>query len=147
MRVVVRRRNGAVHFVAETGSGGRVPIDGSPAVGGAGLGARPMELLLSALGGCTGIDVVGILAKQRQAVDDLTVTVEGERAPGEPAVFTRIHVHFEVSGPADERAVARAVELSMDRYCSVARTLEQTAEIGYSHALVPATTLSGEVPA
>jgi putative redox protein len=147
MRVVVRRRNDAVHFVAETGSGGRVPIDGSPGVGGAGLGARPMELLLSALGGCAGIDVLGILVKQRQTVDDLTVTVEGERPPGEPAVFTRIHVHFEVSGPEDERAVVRAVELSMDKYCSVARTLEHTAEIGYSHALVRATATSGEAPA
>ena len=73
MRAVVRRRNDGVHFVAETDSGGRVPIDGSPAIGGQGLGARPMELLLSALGGCAGIDVVGILAKQRQPVDDLVV--------------------------------------------------------------------------
>jgi putative redox protein len=147
MRVVLRRRNAAVHFVAETGSGGRVPIDGSPAIGGEGLGARPMELLLSALGGCAGIDVVGILAKQRQSVDDLVVTVEGERAPGEPSLFTRIHVHFEVTGPADERAVARAVELSMDKYCSVARTLEPTAEIGYSHALAGVAGASGEIQA
>jgi putative redox protein len=147
MRVVVRRRNDAVHFVAETGSGGRVLIDGAPAVGGEGLGARPMELLLSALGGCAAIDVVGILVKQRQAVDDLSVTVEGDRSEGEPALFTRIHVHFEVSGPGDERAVARAVELSMDKYCSVARALEHTAEIDYSHALVPATATPGKAPA
>lgn len=147
MRVVVRRRNDAVHFVAETGSGGHVPIDGAPAVGGEGLGARPMELLLSALGGCAAIDVVGILVKQRQTVDDLSVTVEGERSEGEPALFTRIHVHFEVSGPAHERAVARAVELSMDKYCSVARTLEHTAEIDYSYALGPATATPGKAPA
>jgi len=146
LRAVVRRRNGAVHFVAETGSGGIVPIDGSPAVGGLGLGARPMELLLSALGGCAGIDVVGILAKQRQPVDDLTVTVEGERGPGEPAVFTRIHVHFAVRGPADERTVARAVQLSMEKYCSVARTLEHTAAIEYGHTLEPAAA-SGGAPA
>jgi putative redox protein len=146
LRAVVRRRNGAVHFVAETGSGGLVPIDGSPAVGGEGLGARPMELLLSALGGCAGIDVVGILTKQRQPIDDLTVTVEGERAPGEPAVFTRIHVHFAVSGPVDERAVARAVELAMEKYCSVARTLERTAAIAHSYVLEPAAA-AGEAPA
>lgn len=139
VRAVVRRRNDAVHFVAETGSGARVPIDGSPAVGGQGLGARPMELLVSALGGCSGIDVVGILAKQRQRVDDLTVTVEGERGPGEPAVFTRIRVHFAVRGPTDERAVARAVQLSMDKYCSVTRTLEHTAAIEYGYTLEPAT--------
>jgi putative redox protein len=146
LRAVVRRRNGAVHFVAETGSGGRVPIDGSPAVGGEGLGARPMELLLSALGGCAGIDVVGILTKQRQPIDDLAVTVEGERAPGEPAVFTRIHVHFAVSGPGDERAVARAVELAMEKYCSVARTLERTAAIAHSYTLERAAA-AGEAPA
>jgi len=146
LRAVVRRRNGAVHFVAETGSGGLVPIDGSPVVGGEGLGARPMELLLSALGGCAGIDVVGILTKQRQPIEDLAVTVEGERAPGEPAVFTRIHVHFTVSGPVDERAVARAVELAMEKYCSVARTLEHTAAIAHSYALEPAAA-AGEAPA
>ena len=147
MRAVVRRRNGAVHFVAETDSGGRVPIDGSPAVGGQGLGARPMELLLSALGGCAGIDVVGILAKQRQSVEDLVVTVDGERTPGEPSVFTRIHVHFAVTGPTDEAAVHRAVELSMEKYCSVARVLEHTADISHSHAVVPLTVAPGGAPA
>ena len=139
MRAVVRRQNGAVHFVAETDSGGRVPIDGSAAVGGQGLGARPMEVLLSALGGCAGIDVVGILGKQRQAVDELVVTVEGERSPGEPSLFTRIHVHYAVSGPTDDGAVERAVALSMDKYCSVARILEHTATISYTHAVVPLT--------
>lgn len=138
LRAVVRRRNSAVHFVAETGSGGVVPIDGAPAVGGQGLGARPMELLLVALGGCAGIDVAGILVKQRQAVEDLAVTVEGERTSGEPSVFSRIHVHFAVAGPADETAVQRAVELSMAKYCSVARVLERTAAITYSQALAPA---------
>lgn len=147
MRAVVRRRNGAVHFVAETESGGRVPIDGSPAVGGQGLGARPMELLLSALGGCAGIDVVGILAKQRQPVEDLVVTVDGERTPGEPSVFTRIHVHFAVTGPGDESAVERAVDLSMEKYCSVARVLERTAVISHSHAVIPLTAAPGGAPA
>ena len=138
MRAVVRRRNGAVHFVAETGNGGVVPIDGAPAIGGQGLGARPMELLLSALGGCAGIDVVGILAKQRQELDHLTVTVEGEREAGEPSVFTRIHVHFSATGQVDEAALRRAVELSMEKYCSVARVVERTAGITYTQAIVPA---------
>lgn len=138
MRAVLRRRNDGVHFVAETDGGGRVPIDGSPAVGGQGLGARPMELLLAALGGCSGIDVVGLLGKQRQRVDDLTITVEGERAPGEPAVFTAIRVHFAVRGPSDERAVARAVALSMEKYCSVARVLEASAAISHTYTVEPA---------
>jgi putative redox protein len=142
MRAVVRRRNGAVHFVAETGNGGVVAIDGAPAIGGQGLGARPMELLLSALGGCAGIDVVGILAKQRQELDDLTVTVEGERGAGEPSVFTRIHVHFSATGQVDEAALRRAVELSMEKYCSVARVIERTAEITYTQAIVSAAAIA-----
>jgi putative redox protein len=137
MRAVIRRRNGAVHFVAETGNGGVVPIDGAPSIGGQGLGARPMELLLSALGACAGIDVVGILAKQRQELDDLTVTVEGERGAGEPSVFTRIHVHFSATGQVDEAALRRAVELSMEKYCSVARVVERTAAITYTQAIAP----------
>ena len=136
MRVVVRRANAAVHFVAETAGGAQVSIDGAPAIGGQGLGARPMELLLAGLGGCSAIDVVGILAKQRQRVDDITVAVEGQRAGGEPSLFERIHVHFTVRGPGDAAAVARAIALSMDKYCSVARVLEQTASITYSHDLI-----------
>jgi putative redox protein len=135
MRAVVRRANAAVHFVAETESGGRVSIDGAPAIGGLGLGARPMELLLAGLGSCSAIDVVGILAKQRQVVEDISVAVEGERAAGEPAVFDRIHLHFSVRGPVDATALARAVALSMDKYCSVARVLERSAAITYSHEL------------
>ena len=82
--------------------------------------------------------MIGILGKQRQTVEDFTVAVEGERAPGEPSVFSRIHVHFTVHGPADAGTVTRAVALSMDKYCSVARVLEQTATITYSHELEPA---------
>jgi putative redox protein len=71
-------------------------------------------------------------------VEDVTVAVEGERAPGEPSLFTRIHLHFVVRGPADQQAVARAVALSMDKYCSVARVLEPTAAITYTHDAEPA---------
>ncbi len=138
MRVVLRRANEAVHFLAEAGSGGQVPIDGAPSIGGQGLGARPMELLLAGLGGCGAMDVIGILARQRQTVEGLTVAVEAERAPGEPSVFTRIHVHFTVRGPADPQAVARAVALSMDKYCSAARVLEHTAAISHSYEVEPA---------
>lgn len=136
MRVTLERQNDAVHFVARTEAGGVVPIDGSPAVGGQGLGARPMELLLAGLGGCSGIDVIGILAKQREPVTGMTVTVEGEReADREPSLFRQIHVHFVVRGPREEANVARAVELSMAKYCSVARVLEKCATISWSHAL------------
>jgi putative redox protein len=136
MRVILERQNDAVHFVAKTDGGGIVAIDGSPAVGGRGLGARPMELVLTGLGACSGIDVVTILGKQREPVTGMTITVEGEREQGkEPSLFTKVHVHFTVRGPTDEAKVARAVALSMGKYCSVARILEKTATISWSHAL------------
>jgi putative redox protein len=141
MRVTLERQNDAVHFVARTDGGGIVPIDGSPTVGGLGLGARPMELLLAGLGGCSGVDLVGILKKQREAVTGITITVEGEREEGkDPSLFKRIHVHFAIRGAREESNVARAVELSMAKYCSVARILERSATISWSHVLedVPA---------
>jgi putative redox protein len=136
MRVTLNRQNRAVHFEAVTDTGGRVPIDGAPAVGGQGLGARPMELLLAGIGGCSGIDIVSILAKMRQPLEDLVITVDAEREEGrEPALFTSIHVHFAVTGPCDPERVAHAVQLSMEKYCSVARILEHTAKITWSHSL------------
>lgn len=143
MRVTLNRKNTAVHFEAVTDTGGRVPIDGAPAVGGQGLGARPMELLLAGIGGCSGIDVVSILAKMRQPLEDVVITVEAKREEGqEPALFTTIHVHFAVTGACDPGHVARAVQLSMEKYCSVARILERTAKITWSHSLNGAPGLS-----
>lgn len=139
MRIVLERRNRAVHFVATTESGATVAIDGAPAIGGQGLGARPMELVLTALGACSGIDVATILGKQRQEVDALRVTVDGEREPGkEPSLFRSIAVRFEVTGPCDPGKLAQAVNLSMEKYCSVARILEPTAALSWSHAVLPA---------
>jgi putative redox protein len=140
MRVTLERQNDAVHFVARTEGGGVVPIDGAPAVGGQGLGARPMELLLAGLGGCSGIDVISILQKQREIVTGVTITVDAEREQGkEPSLFKTVHVHFAVRGPRDEAHLSRAVELSMSKYCSVARILEPTATVTWSHTLEGAT--------
>lgn len=139
MRVVLERRNQAVHFVATTESGATVAIDGAPAIGGQGLGARPMELVLTALGACSGIDVATILGKQRQEVEAIRVTVDGEREPGkEPSLFRSIVVRFEVTGRCDPDKLAQAVNLSMEKYCSVARILEPTAALSWSHAVLPA---------
>lgn len=136
MRVILHRQNAAVHFVATTESGHTVSIDGSPGVGGEDLGARPSELLLAALGGCSGIDVSSILAKQRQPADALTVTVDGEREQvDEVSLLRAIHVHFDVTGNCQDAKVARAVELSMRTYCSVARILERTATITHSYTI------------
>lgn len=115
-----------VMFVVESGSGHAVVVDGAPEYGGRNLGPRPMELLLMGLGGCTSFDVVTILKKARQAVTSCEAELSAERADAVPAVFTRIHVHFVVTGRAlKEAQVKKAVELSADKYCSASIMLGQ----------------------
>ncbi|RMG54647.1 MAG: OsmC family protein [Gammaproteobacteria bacterium] len=117
-------------FVGESGSGHSVVMDGAPDLGGRNLGIRPMEMLLLGLGGCTSFDVVLILKKMKQDITDCEVEIEAERAESEPKVFTRIHVHFIVTGRGlDEKRVARAVNLSAEKYCSASIMLGKTAEI------------------
>jgi putative redox protein len=100
-------------------------------------GPGPMELLLVALGGCTGADVVSILKKKRQQLTALEMRVEGERAPEPPMVWTRLKVHYRLVGKSlDPRAVEHALELSRTKYCSVAATLARTASIEWSHTIV-----------
>lgn len=106
-------------FVAESGSGHAVVIDGPPEGGGRNLGVRPMELVLMGVGACTAYDVVHILRKSRQPVERCVAELEAERAESEPKVFTKIHVHFRVTGRGlSEQAVKRAVDLSAEKYCS-----------------------------
>lgn len=106
-------------FVAESGSGHAVVLDGPPDGGGRNIGLRPMEMLLLGVGGCSAYDVVSILEKSRQQVSDCRVELSAERADAIPAVFTRIHLHFVVSGQdLNPKQVERAVQLSAERYCS-----------------------------
>ncbi len=106
-------------FVAESGSGHAVVVDGPPELGGRNVGARPMELLLMGLGACSSVDVVMILKKGRQPVTDCVCELKAERAEVEPKVFTAIHLHFVVSGKGLNTAqVERAVQLSAEKYCS-----------------------------
>jgi putative redox protein len=126
-------------FVAETGSGHMVSMDGAPDGGGRNLAPRPMETLLAGAGGCTAYDVVLILKRGRHAVSGCQVKLQAERAAQDPKVFTRIHLHFVVSGrglPA--AAVQRAIELSHERYCSATIMLGKTAEVTTSHEIVEA---------
>jgi len=117
-------------MVGESGSGHAVVMDGPPEHGGRNLGIRPMEMLLLGLGGCTQFDVVQILKKGRQQLSSCSVELEAERAETEPKVFTRIHVHFILSGVGlSEKAVARAVDLSAEKYCSASLMLGKTARI------------------
>jgi putative redox protein len=127
----------AVTFLGESGSGHAVVMDGPPDSGGRELGVRPMEMLLLGMGGCTAFDVLHILRKARQPVTDCVVELEAERAATEPKVFTRIHVHFKVSGDGlSEKQVARAVELSAEKYCSASIMLGKTAEVTHDFELL-----------
>lgn len=137
MRIDLSRRNDAVHLEATNEAGQTVSIDGAPSVGGENLGMRPMQLLLSALGGCSTIDVIQILKKQRQPLVDIHVRIDGDRQKdATPSLFEKIHVHFTLKGALDEKKVKRAVSLSLEQYCSVAKTLEKTAEITYSFEII-----------
>jgi putative redox protein len=124
-------------MVGESGSGHAVVMDGPPAHGGRDLGVRPMEMLLLGLGGCTQFDVVHILRKGRHRVDRCDVEIEAERAETEPKVFTRIHVRFIIAGPGlTDKVVARAVNLSAEKYCSASIMLGKVAEITHDFELV-----------
>ena len=117
---------GDVHFVGTNASDHQVPMDGPPENGGKDRGSRPLELMLMGLGGCTAYDVVDILRKGRQKVDDLTVSISAERAASIPAVFENISVHFTLTGNSvDPGKVARAIELTAEKYCSASIMLER----------------------
>ena len=118
MKAVVKWVDG-VMFVGESGSGHSVVMDGAPEQGGRNMGVRPMEMLLLGLGGCASYDVIAMLKKGRQQIVDCRAEVEAERADAVPAVFTKIHVKFIVSGnDLKENQVKRAVDLSAEKYCS-----------------------------
>ncbi len=120
-------------FVGHSGSGHSVVMDGPAEAGGRNLAARPMEMLLMGLGGCSTFDVVSILKKSRQAVESCEVEIRAERAETEPKVFTRIELHFIVKGRSmKEAAVKRAVELSAEKYCSASIMMER-AGVAVSH--------------
>jgi len=126
-----------VAFEAETSTGHKVMMDGSPEIGGQNLGARPMEMVLVGLGGCTSIDVITMLEKMMPGqIKDCLVEIEAKRAQTIPAVFTQIHVHFKVYGQGlNEKKVARAVKLSAEKYCSVSIMLGKTAVVTHDYEL------------
>ena len=124
-------------FMAQTGTGHILNMDGAPEAGGNNLAPRPMELLLAGAGGCTAFDVVLILQRSRQAVSGCEVSVKAERAESDPKVFTKINLHFLVKGAnLDPSKVERAIALSHDKYCSATAMLGKTAEITYSFEVV-----------
>jgi putative redox protein len=129
---------GDAKFVAESGSGHEVVMDGPPDHGGKNQGARPMEMLLMGMGGCACFDVMSILQKSRQQVESCVAELEAERADAVPAVFTKIHLRFVVSGhKLKEAQVKRAVALSAEKYCSASIMLEKAGvEISHDYRIV-----------
>lgn len=129
--------NAGMAFVAESGSGHAVIMDGAPEAGGRNIGFRPMEMVLAGTGGCSAFDVVLILKKGRHAVSGCDVSLKAERADADPKVFTSIHFHYRVTGKnLKPEAVARAIELSKEKYCSASIMLAKTAEITCDYEII-----------
>ncbi len=130
-----------VAFEGETESGHTLIMDGSPEVGGQNLGPRPMETVLMGTGACSAIDVVLILKKSREQVSDCVVEISAERADTDPKVFTRIHFHYLVTGKSlDQAKVARAIQLSAEKYCSATAMMARTAAVTYDVEIIEALT-------
>jgi putative redox protein len=140
MDCTIRWQPGAgMAFIAETGSGHLLAMDGAPDGGGRNLAPRPMETVLAGTGGCAAYDVVLILRRGRHEVTGCEVQLQAERAASDPKVFTRIRMHFVVAGRGlAETAVARAVQLSHEKYCSASAMLAKTAQIDTSFEIVAA---------
>ena len=129
MKVEIELVNNKVHLEAKNEQGFITHMDGSPEIGGEELGARPMQLVLMALGGCSSMDVLAMLRKMREDVKGYKVTVDAERATEHPMVFTKAHIHYVFEGNLKKENVQRAIDLSMEKYCSVTHILNKTAEI------------------
>ncbi len=128
---------GKMAFEAKTEGGHAVLMDASPDVGGEDRGPRPMEMVLMGLGGCTGIDVVLMLQKGKQDIEGCQIEITSERSDTVPKVYSKIHVHFKVTGTAlNEKKVKRAVDLSAEKYCSVSKMLEATVALSHDYEII-----------
>ena len=126
-----------MQFSAVAGSGHTVVMDADPESGGRDKGSRPIELLLMAFGGCSGMDVISVLRKKKEKVSKFEMNVKGEQADTFPHKYTSIHIEYVVTGKdISEDAVKRAVELSLDKYCAVGATLSGTANITHSYKVI-----------
>ena len=136
MKIEINRLNDGFQLEGVNEDGKTVRMDASPDIGGTNTGMRPMQLLLTALGACGTIDIINILKKQRQPLEDIKITVTGERPDTTPAPFTGAHIHFRLYGKLDADKVQKAVSLSVEKYCSVAETIKKTTKITYSFEII-----------
>lgn len=139
MVVEISRFDDAFGMEARNEQGATVRMDANPEVGGHDQGFRPMQMLLAGVGGCSTIDILLILKKQRQNVQDIKIRVEGKREPlGDANIFRQIHAHYTIMGDVDVAKAERAIALSMEKYCSVSKMLEPLATITTSFEVVAA---------
>jgi putative redox protein len=135
MKITVEQLKGT-HMQAENEEEGLIRMDGSTSIGGLEGGFSPMQLLLAGAGGCSAIDIIGILEKQKQDLKDLKVEIEGDRQKKDTySEFTTIHMHYIFTGDLDKQKVERAINLSLGKYCSVSKTLEKTSKITHSYEI------------
>ena len=133
-RTIVEYKGGMA-FVGKVASGHDVRMDAGDSVGGADSAPRPVEVLLSSLGGCTGMDVVSVLRKMKTEPKSLQIEIQDERATEYPKVFTKIHLIYKVGGDVPEENLVKAIELSLTKYCPIANTLSGVAEITYEFSV------------
>jgi putative redox protein len=136
MKINLRRINDAYHFQAENNSKATLNMDATPDIGGVNAGLRPMEVLASSLAGCSSIDILNILYKQKQEIEDYSVEITATRADTVPKVFTSIHLAITIKGNVDLSKAERAAQLSFEKYCSVSKMLEPTCKITYEVKVV-----------
>lgn len=136
MKINIVRKDDDFLMEAKNEDGNTLLMDGSSEIGGHGKGMRPMQLLLTAVGGCSAIDVILILKKQKQTIESFEVEVDGEREKIEDySLFRQICLHFKIKGKVDFEKAEKAIKLSLEKYCSVSKTLEPTATITYKLTL------------
>ncbi len=137
MHIELKRVGSPFQFEAKNESGNTVQLDAAKEIGGTEKGARPMELFIMGLGGCTAIDVVMILEKQRQKIDDIDIKIDADRDKMEDvSLFSKINIEYIIKGQIDEEKLTKAIELSLNKYCSAAKTLEKTAAISYTYRII-----------
>jgi len=135
MEIKLKRKNDKFNFEATNEGGQLVEIDANPAIGGEGKGFRPMEMMLVGLGGCSGIDMVNILTKQKEALADIQIDINATRRSEEPPIFDVIDINFRLYGELNEQKVQRALNLTFEKYCSVANILSRSAKINFTYTI------------
>lgn len=136
MEINLIRKNNKFNFEAQNPGGQTVELDAKPEIGGEGRGFRPMEMLLVGLGGCSGIDVVNVLTKQKEPLNDIKINIKATRKDQEmPPIFDVINIHFDLYGGLNVQKVERALALTFEKYCSVSNILERSATLNFTYEI------------